>query len=73
MESVLNRDNFASVEDYYFANAIEQNIKFYGENIVNTLKANNAIKSQAINSWYTSDFDASSWEYEGKDFSFESL
>ena len=45
MESVLNRDSFASVEDFYFANSIDQNFKFYGEDVVNTLKANNAIKS----------------------------
>ena len=36
VESVLSQENFASVEEFYFANQMNQNYELYGSDILNS-------------------------------------
>lgn len=71
--SVLNSESFTSIEDYYYAYKINQNYELYGTDIVNTQKADAAIKAEAFNSWVTQNFDTTAWEYNSKPFSIETV
>ena len=52
---------------------MNQNYEVYGGDILNTQKASNAIKNEATSNWLTSKFDTSTWDYQGRSLSIDSL
>lgn len=66
---MLSQEIFSTIDEFYAADFLSQNYEFYGNDILNSQKAANAIKNEAAKNWFSPKFDVSNWEYDGKPLS----